>query len=205
MNEWRVGTDGTGSSIWDYKLEEKMKRKNKENEIGKPVPPVPSGQKKAMESEGIIAKSPRNSTQEARWQLYRRLVEQDGIKCQEAAKLCGFAPDYGYQINQKLKARGQTVATIPEKLYRKADRRAAMILDAKPWGSMKEVRDSAVTSVISEIWRRKYPTKCEPIPENISFTKVDLSLVRVPPLEPASVDPTPCIPHKNFGQDEEPA
>ena len=179
-----------------------MKRKNKESEIGKPVP---SGQKKAMESEGIIAKSPRNSTQEARWQLYRRLVEQDGIKCQEAAKLCGFAPDYGYQINQKLKARGQTVATIPEKLYRKADRRAAMILDAKPWGSMKEVRDSAVTSVISEIWRRKYPTKCEPIPENISFTKVDLSLVRMPPLEPVSVDPTPCIPHKNFGQDEEPA
>ena len=158
-----------------------------------------------VESPEMITKSRRNATQEARWQLYRRLVEQDGIKCQEAAKLCGFAPDYGYQINQKLKARGQTVATIPEKLYRKADRRAAMILDAKPWGSMKEVRDSAVTSVISEIWRRKYPTKCEPIPENISFTKVDLSLVRMPPLEPVSVDPTPCIPHKNFGQDEEPA
>ena len=102
----------------------------------------------------IITKSPRNTTQEARWQLYRRLVEQDGIKCKEAAKLCGFAPEYGYQINRKLKARGETVATIPEKLYRKADRRAAQILDAKPWGSMKEVRDSAVTSVISEIWRR---------------------------------------------------
>jgi len=166
----------------------------------------------------IITKSPRNATQEARWQLYRRLVEQDGIKCEAAAQLCGFAPEYGYQINQKLKARGQTVATIPEKLYRKADRRAAQILDAKPWGSMKEVRDSAVTSVISEIWRRKYPTKSEPVPENINFTTVCLDsckpghpsyegdLVRpesVSPLELAGEDPA-IIPDGGITPDEEP-
>ena len=170
--------------------------------------PVGEDDSHNMESPEIITKPPRNATQEARWQLYRRLVEQDGIKCMEAAQLCGFAPEYGYQINQKLKAKGQTVATIPEKLYRKADRRAAQILDAKPWGSMKEVRDSAVTSVISEIWRRRYPTKSEPIPENISFTKINLDLLRPdykPPLELAGEDPTPCIPHKNFGPDEDPA
>jgi hypothetical protein len=161
-----------------------------------------------VELPGIIAKSPRNATQEARWQLYRRLVEQDGLKCEGAAQLCGYTPEYGYQINHKLKARGETVVTMPMRLYRKADLRAAQILDGKPWGTIKEIRDSAVTSVISEIWRRKYPTKVEGAGvQNYSFTKVDLELFRPdnqPLVEPPVGDPVAIIPDMGIAPDPEP-
>jgi hypothetical protein len=96
---------------------------------------------------------------------------------------------------------------------RKADQRAASILDGKAWGSVKAIKGSDVTSIISEVWKRKYPTRNEAAGDTFNFTVINLDGYTPGaqnPLGPGNhpdiptIDVTPdlVIPPEKVGNDE---
>jgi hypothetical protein len=125
-----------------------------------------------------MGEATQQGTQKARLELYRRLVIEDGLRCTEVAKICVYEPEYGYQLNKKLKKNGQNKPLMSPRLFRKADQRAMAILDAQPWGTIESIKTSDVTSVISEVWKRKYPVKVESGVPALSFTTYNLNLIR---------------------------
>ena len=149
-----------------------------------------------------------------------QLLREQGITAEKAGQLLGYKPRTAYSIERRIRERGQKLSLVSEKRIRLLHRAADRLLAGKPVGAMERVTGSDVLGAMKLVADRAEPARQAPEPETFSFTRVCLDEMKLDhpsysgnlvlpdhgsPLEPAGVDLTPCIPHKNFGPDEEPA
>jgi len=126
--------------------------------------------------------TPRKMKSSARYLLYKRLVEEDGLKPVEAGKLLGWKAGHAYNIASRMRKEGNVISkAMPDALLRKANRRAKQLLDGKAFGpDMKEVKCSTVAKLVEETWKRQYPLKQDPGAggDSFNFTTVNISLIQ---------------------------
>ena len=122
----------------------------------------------------------------ARHKLFLLLIEQDGLTIPDAAKILGYKRSAAYQLARRVRNNNDSNVisrTMPDKILRKADRRALQLLDGKAFGSLKEVRCSTVAKLVEATWSRAYPTRQDPGAGagDFNFTQVNIHQYRTDP------------------------
>lgn len=109
--------------------------------------------------------------------------------------MLGLSTGQVYNIVSKLRKEGNQISKgMPDQLLRKMNRRAKQLLDGQTFGTIKEVKDSTVAQLISEGWRRQYPTKQEQLGGvNLSFTTINLTEYRLDDTRYSVLPPEPDI------------
>ena len=127
--------------------------KDVENETGEPIRTYPRVDK--------------------RHACYKILVDS-GIDKKEAALILGYKPKSAYEIEKRLEKKGKRIEVTTQKMVRKSVRNLEKLVDAQPFGTLESVKDSTVLAAIQTILDRSHPKRQEPIPGNITFTKICL-------------------------------
>ena len=140
-------------------------------------------------------KNGRKPTTDGRYQLVKELIQDKGLKPSEVGKMLGLSTGQVYQITHKLKKEGNQISRgMPDQLLRKMNRRAKQLLDGQTFGTIKEVKDSTVASLISEGWRRQYPVKQDlPSGNQFNFTTINLTEYRLDDTRYGIASPDPAV------------
>lgn len=122
----------------------------------------------------------------AKHQLFLQLIEKDGLTIPDAANLLGYKRSAAYQLARRVrnnKDENVISRTMPDRILRKADRRALQLLDGKAFGTLKEVKCSTVAKLVEATWSRSYPTRQDPGAggAGVSFTQININQYRTAP------------------------
>jgi hypothetical protein len=86
----------------------------------------------------------------------------------------GYAPKSAYEIEKRLEKKSKRIEVTTQKMIRKSVRNLEKLVDAQPFGTLESVKDSTVLAAIQTILDRSHPKRQEPIPSDITFTKICL-------------------------------
>jgi len=147
------------------------------------------------------------------------ILVSNGVDKVVAAETLGYKGKTAYALQKRIEKKVGLDVTN-ERLVRLSHRVIRNCLQGKPWGKIEVIKDSTALAAAVIVVDRHQPKNQEISPPPHSFTVVNLDECKIGhpsyrgnlalpghgyPVEPAGGDPTPCIPHKNFGQDEDPA
>jgi hypothetical protein len=115
---------------------------------------------------------------------YKTLVE-NGVEKTIAAEALGYKKKSCYEIEKRLEKKGMRIEVTTQKMIRKSVRNLEKLVDAKPFGTLKTVKDSTVLAAIQTVLDRSHPKHEESTPPTYSFTKIDLDQFRTDYQPPA--------------------
>jgi hypothetical protein len=132
------------------------------------------------------------------------ILVSNGVDKVVAAEALGYKGKTAYALQKRIEKKGG-LDVASEKMVRLSHRVIRNCMQGKPWGKIEVIRDSTALAAAQIIVDRHQPKNQEPIPGDISFTKINLDLCRPDyksPLELVGEDPV-IIPDKGTAPDEE--
>ena len=108
---------------------------------------------------------------------YKILVD-GGIDKKEAALILGYKPKSAYEIEKRLEKKGVRIELTTQKMVRKSVRNLEKLVDAKPFGTIENVKDSTVLAAIQVVLDRFHPKHQENSNPTYSFTTVNIEAIR---------------------------
>ena len=105
---------------------------------------------------------------------YKILVE-NGIDKRQAALILGYKPKSAYEIEKRLEKKGKRIEVTTDRMVRKAVKGLKNCIDGKPWGDIKEIKDSTALAAINTVLDSSHPKQPENSPSNFTYVSVDLS------------------------------
>ena len=140
-----------------------------------------------------------------------KILLDSGIDKKEAALILGYKPKSAYEIEKRLEKKGKRIEVTTDRMVRKAVKGLKNCIDGKPWGDIKEIKDSTALAAINTVLDRSHPKQPENSPHNFAYISVDLSAYReedsVPDAPPIYRIPPPAsgISAPETGQPTHPA
>ena len=104
---------------------------------------------------------------------YKTLVE-NGVDKTIAAEALGYKGKSCYEIEKRLEKKGKRIEVTSQKLVRKSVRNLEKLVDAQPFGTLENVKDSTVLAAIQVILDRSHPKKSEDRSSTPSLTFVNI-------------------------------
>ena len=146
------------------------------------------------------------------------VLVKGGVDKVVAAEVLGYRPNKAYDLARRVEKKGHKLDVANERMVRLSHRVIRNCLQGKPWGKIETIKDSTALAAAQIIVDRHQPKNQEPIPGDISFTKICLDSCKpdhpsyrgnlaLPghgsPIELAGEDPA-IIPDIGITPDEEP-
>ena len=130
---------------------------------------------------------------------YKILVE-NGIDKRQAALILGYKPKSAYEIEKRLEKKGKRIEVTTDRMVRKAVKGLKNCIDGKPWGDIKEIKDSTALAAINTVLDRSHPKQSDSDERpSLSFVTINLGVMAQGLTDPAlaglstPVDVTPRL------------
>ena len=108
---------------------------------------------------------------------YKILVE-NGIDKRQAALILGYKPRSAYEIEKRIEKKGKRIEVTTDRMVRKAVKGLKNCIDGKPWGEIKEIKDSTALAAINTVLDRSHPKRPDSDERpNVSFVTVNLGFL----------------------------
>lgn len=128
---------------------------------------------------------------------FSMLVAQ-GVAIPKAAEMLGFKPSYGYNLAQKVREKSETLALADDVTFNAAKRVVKRCMAGKPWGNIDKIRASDALHAAGMVIDRRDPKKSDQPPPTVSFTTINLNLVK--PDHPDAIDISDYPPKSENGE-----
>jgi hypothetical protein len=102
------------------------------------------------------------------------VLVKGGVDKVVAAEVLGYRPNKAYDLARRVEKKGHKLDVANERMVRLSHRVIRNCLQGKPWGKIETIKDSTALAAAQIIVDRHQPKKQEPVPGDITFTKICL-------------------------------